>query len=313
MGDVVAVTGSTGFVGGRVARGLAAEGWRVRALTRRPDGLEETERMTPVFGSLSDPRSLDRLVEGVDAVVHCAGVIRGLSPASFDAVNVVGTESLADSLRRVAPNATFIYVSSLAARQASLSNYASSKLRAEQALARRSDRLRWRALRPPAVYGPGDREILSLFRQLRRGYAPMPWVDGARLSMIYVDDLTAAIAATLACEAENGAVFEVHDGREGGYTWSTMIDEAALALNTKVRHLRVPRTVMQVAAAANAVRSVATGRAPMITHGKVRELYHRDWVCRGNPLMEISDWRPEVTIGEGFRRTVTWYREQGWL
>jgi nucleoside-diphosphate-sugar epimerase len=309
----VAVTGATGFVGGHIVRHLSAQGYKVRALTRRRGAVPTAAGVTPVSGALDDPASLDELVAGADAVIHCAGLIRGASAAAFDAVNVAGTARVADAAARSARPPRLVFVSSLAAREPALSPYASSKRRAEAELSRHGGALRWAALRPAAVYGPGDRATLVLFRNLRRGIAPVPRVAGARLSMIYVEDLAAAAVAAIGDTMPTGSIFEIHDGAEAGYSWRLITEHAARILEADVRRLRIPRTVMQAAAVANTAHGMVTGRAPMITLGKVRELYHADWFCPDNPLTRYSEWRPTILLDDGFRRTLDWYRSAGWL
>ncbi|MCP4327119.1 MAG: NAD-dependent epimerase/dehydratase family protein [Alphaproteobacteria bacterium] len=313
MTGVVAVTGATGFVGGYIAQRLSDSGWTVRALTRRQGAIDHIAGAIPVVGALDDPPSLLTLVEGADAIVHCAGLIRGTAAAAFEAVNVAGTANLADAAALQGGVTRFILISSLAAREPWISPYAASKNRAELALADRPGIAAWTALRPPTIYGPGDQATLLLFRQIRRGLAFLPRTDGARISMIHVEDLATAVAAMLGAEMRSGAIFDIHDGSEDGYSWDTIIDTAARVLARKVLRVPVPRKGMELAAAANSAYCLLTKRAPLITPDKVRELYHGDWVCHDNSLIDHISWRPTMPISEGFRHTVAWYREAGWL
>ncbi len=313
MSGLAAVTGATGFVGGHIVTTLANRGWTVRALVRRPGAMADRQDVVLVHGSLSNGESLAELVHGTDAVIHCAGLIRGASDDDFEAANVTGTARLADAVARAPRPPRFVLMSSLAARAPATSPYAASKRSAERLLAARKDDLPWLALRPPTVYGPGDRATLAIFRQLKWRLAAIPRVENARLSLIYVEDLADAVAEILAQDGLTDAVFEVHDGCEEGYTWRMIVDNAARQLGTAIVPLRVPRSVMDGVAAINTGHAKLTGRAPMITPGKVRELYHADWVCRDNPLVTVTGWRPRVAMNEGFRRTLGWYREAGWL
>ena len=116
--------------------------------------------------------SLRRLVDGADAVVHCAGVVRGADQADFERVNVDGVARLVRSAAEQHPKPRFLLVSSLAAREPGLSQYAASKRKGEAALASESDGMPWAVIRPPAVYGPGDREILAAFPMDGEGHCP---------------------------------------------------------------------------------------------------------------------------------------------
>ncbi|MFQ5784866.1 MAG: NAD-dependent epimerase/dehydratase family protein [Alphaproteobacteria bacterium] len=313
MSRTVALTGASGFVGSHVAARLVAEGWRVRALSHSRALDPATDGLTPIPGALDDRESLVELVRGADAVVHCAGLVRASSKAEFAAVNTAGTARLAAVAASLTPPPRFILMSSLAARAPALSAYASSKRAAEEALAGMKRALPWAALRPPAVYGPGDTATLGFFRQIRFGVAAVPACPKARFSLIYVADLAAAVAAALMAPVTNGSILEVRDDRADGYTWPDVAGIAARELGRRAVSVPVPRGFMRIVAAVNVAACAATGRAPMVTPGKVRELFHPDWVCSDNPLVRLTDWTPQVAVGDGFARTIAWYRRQGWL
>ncbi len=313
MTGTVAVTGITGFIGGALVNVLAGRGWRVRALSRRPTETPGGGGIEIVPGELEDPDSLARLIEGADAIVHCAGLVRARTRADFQRINGEGTARLATLAARAVKPPLFVYVSSLSAREPRLSAYAASKLAGEQGLAEAAGDMPWVVVRPPGVYGPGDKETLVLFRQYRNGLATVPAAAGARFSVIYVDDLARAMESVLAEPPEPGVIAEVHDGRDGGYSWNDLIAAAGRHLGRRIYSLRIPRSVMHMASLANVAGSGLLRRAPMITPGKVRELYHRDWVCTENPLSRLTPWRPEIDLDDGFARTFTWYQERGWL
>lgn len=317
----VALTGGTGFVGGHILRRLLAEGWHVRALTRRPGGLPEVsgdlaERLTPVAGDIASPSALVELVSGADAVIHCAGLVAARRSADFQQVNAGGTEALLEALRPAGAAREgarrFVLMSSLAAREPQLSPYARSKHEAEEILRRQAGSLAWQILRPPVVYGPGDRATLPLFRQFARGFAVLP-AGAGRFSMLYVEDLAAAAAAALAPELPGGQLVELDDGTEGGYGWPDILAAAERQLGRPIRTLAAPRAVQRLAAAFSAAGAGLTGRAPMLSQGKVNEIAHPDWVCRTAPLHDCFSWRAAVGLDEGFSRTFAWYKAAGWL
>ena len=173
MTRTVAVTGATGFIGSHVVGRLGRAGWRVRILTRRvPASAQFADvAVEAVIGTLEDGRAVARLVRGADAVVHAAGRIKARSHAEFFAANATGTRLLVEAAIAAGHRPRFVLLSSIAARQPQVSDYAASKLAGEAELTRLDDELPWSILRPPAVYGPGDRETLAFFRALRMGVA----------------------------------------------------------------------------------------------------------------------------------------------
>ncbi len=161
---ILAVTGGTGFVGRRLIDLALERGHQVRALTRRPQ--EPREGVEWIEGSLEDRDALERLVTASDAVIHVAGVINAPDAAGFEAGNVTGTLAML-AAATAAGTQRFIHVSSLAAREPELSQYGASKARSEDLV--RSSGLDWVIVRPPAVYGPGDKETLELFKMAKAG------------------------------------------------------------------------------------------------------------------------------------------------
>src|SRR5215472_470451 len=215
---VVALTGATGFIGGHLAAALHREGYPVRALARSPKPKLAGTGVHIVQGSLDDEASLADLLRGVDSVVHAAGVLQAPCQAAYRQVNVNGTACLA-RLAAERDARHFLLISSIVARQPRLSRYAESKAMAEAAVLRFSDRLALTIVRPPAVYGPGDRMILPVIDRLSRGWLLAPADSAARFSLIYVSDLVELILTLLAPTAPRHLVLEPDDGRVNGYAW----------------------------------------------------------------------------------------------
>ncbi len=308
MAKLVAVTGATGFVGPHLVSALARHGWKTRLLIRRwsplpPLGGVEAEI---VWGGLADEGSLRRLVDGADAVIHAAGLIKARTPSDFWTVNRDGTARLAG----LAPDLPFVLLSSLAAREPQLSPYAASKRAAEEAVGRR--RTSWLAVRAPAVYGPGDRETLAYFRTAAHGLALRPNLADARLSLIHVADLAEALALVVDRSPPAG-VYEIDDGREGGYSYADMAAAAGTALGRRARLVPIARSVMMGIAWLNRLRHSLGGSAQILTPAKVNEIYHRDWTLSDRRLASALGFVAGHDLAGGFRDTVLWYRRQGWL
>jgi nucleoside-diphosphate-sugar epimerase len=305
---LVAVTGATGFIGPSLVAALARRGFRLRLLLRRWSPLPSLAGVEAdiVLGDLLDEDAMKRLVAGADTVVHAAGLIKARQPSDFMAVNRDGTALLS----ALAPDARVMLLSSLAAREPQLSPYAASKRAAETVIGGRSGP--WIAVRAPAVYGPGDRETLAYFRAVARGLAPQPKVAGARLSLIHVDDLAEALA--LAVEHPQAAsVYEIDDGREGGYSYNDMADAAATALGRRAWRLSVPRPVMETIAQANMIAQSFGAPVQILGAGKVNEIFHSDWTVHDRRLAAAIGLSPRYDLASGFRNTILWYRRHKWL
>ena len=295
----VAVTGAAGFVGQALIARLLADGISVRALThRRPLPLRHA-RLEVQRGALEDPAALSRLVTGCRAVVHVAGVVRGRGDADFRPVNVEGAARIARSARAAGVR-RFILISSLAARAPALSAYAASKRAGEAAVTELASGtpLSCAVLRPPAVYGAQDRELLPLLRLMAHGITPLPGPRGARASLLHVEDLAAAVATLLKSETEG--TFPLHDGHAGGYDWPEIaaIARAAAGRNRGLS-LRVPAPLLRGVARINLMAARTLNYRPMLTPGKVNELRHPDWVCDNKVISAATGWCPAVTLPDG--------------
>ncbi len=300
MGKQIALTGATGFIGQSLCRQLLADGYRVRALVRSaakaallPDNIDT------VSGSLQSPERLEQLLDGVDAVIHLAGAVRGNREQDFLLANSEGTAALLQASHAVAPDARFLQVSSLAAREPQLSWYSSSKRAGEEHVM--SSGLDWVVLRPPAVYGPGDEEMQTVFNWMARGIALVPGAVEARTSLLHVDDLVRALKTCLSREVATGQVFELADDKSGGYDWREMATIAGAVYDREVRLCQVPASLLDAVAALSLGFGRLSGRPAMLTPPKLRELRFDNWVADNRLITEASGWMPAISLHDGLQ------------
>ena len=298
----LAVTGGTGFIGQHLLRIAIAGGYEVRALTRGWKPPED--EIAWVDGALDRRDSLIKLALGADAVIHIAGAING-SKAQFDAVNVGGTAAMIDAARKAGVR-RFIHISSLAAREPKLSNYGWSKARSERLVA--ASGLDWTIIRPPAVYGPGDRETLLLFKMARRGFVALP--PRGRFSVIHVEDLCRLILATIDEPDTLSETYEPDDGHEGGWPHRHFARTLGRVFGKRPATVALPRLFLHGAARVD--RLVRRGRA-QLTGDRVNFYCHADWVVAADRQPPGTLWQPEIRTPTGLKSTADWYRAQGWL
>ena len=299
----LAVTGGTGFVGQHLLRMALAAGHDVRALTRGWKPPED--EIAWVDGALDRPESLAKLCAGADAVIHIAGLINGRSRADFETVNVGGTANMIDAARAAGVR-RFVHISSLAAREPELSAYGWSKAKSERLVA--ASGLEWTVIRPPAVYGPGDRETLELFKMAKRGLVALP--PRGRFSLIHVEDLCRLILAVLDDPESLARTWEPDDGREGGWQHAHFARTLGRLYGRRAVTLSMPKPVLRLASACD--RLVRRGRAKL-TADRVGYFCHPDWTVRAAHRPPPALWEPQVKTPSGLKATADWYREQGWL
>jgi len=312
-GRVVAVTGATGFLGTHLIPVLARAGAHVRILVRKNPEHPAWANIAfdSVSGSLEDASALERLVTGADAVIHAAGLIKARSRAEFLRTNQGGTAAIAAATRRFAPQARFIAVSSLAAREPQLSDYAFSKRAGEDAAraAYADSPEQLTIIRPPAIYGPWDRETLAIFKAATRPFVPV--FGQSRAAIIHAADAAAAIAAAMGT-GPSGLV-TLADDHPQGYTMAELLAEAARATGGAPRFIRLPDGVVRVAGHLSGWWGRQRGQAPIFTAGKAREVLHPDWSVSPSELLPATIYKPTINLADGFAATAAWYRQAGWL
>lgn len=298
---ILAITGGTGFVGKRLIDRALAAGHRVRALTRRPqtqrDGVEW------LAGALDTPEALRDLASGADAVIHVAGVVNAPDRSGFVAGNVIGTQAVA-AAATAAGVPRFVHVSSLSAREPALSTYGWSKAEGEAAVLSAIPGAA--VVRPPAIYGPGDMEMLELFRLARKGVVPLP--PPGRFSTIHVDDLAdllLALAANDAC-----GMFEADDEAPMGWSHVDFARALGRAVGRHVVPISTPRALLMLSAR---IARAVQGDEAKLTPDRAAYFSHPDWVVRADRRPPPALWRPAIATEPGLAATAEWYRAAGLL
>jgi nucleoside-diphosphate-sugar epimerase len=326
----ILVTGATGFLGSHVAEQLSKSGRSVRALVRKTSDtkfLSTLKNVELVHGTVEVEADCEKAMTGVTGIIHCAGLVKARNSEEFRRVNTEGTENLARSALRAGGVQRFVFVSSQAAggpsdaagtpvkvgeETAPVTAYGRSKLAAEKTLLASKDTLACTILRPPAIYGPRDGEILIFFKAVRSGVLPLTNPLNARYSMIYGPDCAAACIRALDTNTESGLVLYLDDGAP--ISFREMIERVEVALDKKAwLRLPLPQGIVRGAAALTELYGKATNQAVMLTLDKCNELHAAGWVCDGATIRQVLDWTPQVQFAEGVKITADWYRREGWL
>jgi len=304
--SLLAITGATGFVGKAVLEKALAAGHRVRALTRRPQ--DGREGLDWVPGTLEDTAALDALVAGADAVIHIAGVVNAPTRAGFEAGNATGTATLIAATQRAGVR-RFVHISSLAAREPGLSDYGWSKAEAERHVT--SSGLDWTMVRPPAIFGPGDAELLEMFQMAARGLVLLP--PGGRLSVIHVDDLAdlLVLLAGRRDDETSGATYEVDDNRDTGWSHEEFARAIGRAVGRpRVRTIALPSALVRLGAR---IDRLMRGDKARLTPDRAAYFCHQDWVARAALRPSPTLWAPAIPTDAGLASTAQAYRARGFL
>jgi len=324
----VLVTGANGFVGSFLVEELLHQGHSVRCLVRKTSNLRWIRHLPVelVYGEVTRPETLAPAVEGVQQVYHVAGVTKARRREDYFRVNAGGTENLlracvehnGDLLR-------FVLVSSQAASGPSsgpkpraesdpprpLTSYGQSKLEAEHIVAKFQDQLPVSIVRPPAVYGPRDRDVLILFRYVAHGVNPQLGRGERLVSVVHVRDLVHGMLAVGNSEAAVGQTYFV--AHPVPVEWSAFGETMARAMGRRVRRLVLPSWILWPAALVSEVAARFARRPATLNLEKIREIRERYWVCSVEKLRREIGFTASVDLETGVRETVQWYWEHGWL
>ncbi len=332
------ITGASGFVGSNLARRLCADGWQVRCLVRPSSrtALLASLGVELAAGSLDDSASLAAAARDVDIVFHLAGRTAAYRASEYDRDNVAGTRAVAAACAEQQRAPTLVFVSSLAAGgpgtfkrprcetdpDLPVSAYGRSKLAAEEAaIAARGD-ARLSIVRPPMVFGQGDRASLQLFRSMK--FVPIHPVPGLRkfsLSLIHVTDLCDALVRVAQSGERVPAASGASPPGTGRYyvqadraiTYAELGRVASRAAGWAVASVPTPRPVFWFAGALGEVMGRVRRRPSLVNLDKVRESMAPGWVCSDDKIRDQLGYKPGAVLEQRFSETVQWYRVHGWL
>ncbi len=325
---MILVTGGSGFIGSRLVARLVALGCPVRCLVRRSSSLHNLPQagVELAYGELANGDGLPAAVRGVDTVIHLAGTTKAANAAGYYAGNAGGTANL---LRAAGAVRRFVHVSSLAAAGPSapgrplveaaeadypphpVSHYGRSKLAAEQAVRESALWERTAMVRPPVVYGPGDKDVYQVLRAAARGWVTQIGNVDRPFSLIYVEDLVDGLLAAAGSQNAAGRIYYL--AYRTPVSWSEFAAAAARLMGRSLRTLRIPEKAAYAVGLCGEWWSRLSRRPGILSRDKVAEACCAGWVCdTGRASRELGFCAP-TGLEDGLRRTLAWYQEAGWL
>jgi nucleoside-diphosphate-sugar epimerase len=321
----VLITGATGFIGSNLAEYLRASGASVHALVRDPGRIKLLAGLdVHVLGG--DLFHVPELPEGLTSVFHLAGTTKSLKPEPYYTVNRDGTASLIEAVLRQGLRPSFIYLSSLSAcgpsapgagrrlesdPPAPLTHYGKSKLAGEAEVIRRRDALPVAVARVGAVYGPRDAEFARYFRLVKRGLVPVPGRTATPLGLCYVKDLCRGLGILASHPAAAGEIFNFGD--PAASSLEDLGRRAAVIFGRKPRRIIVPLPIARAIIFAGEAAALLTGKPTILNRQKYQEYAQPGWVADVGKAKALLGFETKVSLDDGLRETIDWYRANGWL
>ena len=336
--ESVLVTGASGFIGQHLVRRLIERGDRVSCLVRATSRIDELRSSgAQLFvGDATNRAGIERaLAESQAGVVfHMAGLVKAMRTADFARVNAGGVESVAAACADRAQRPVLIVVSSLAAAgpcagdqprveadsPAPVSAYGRSKLAGELAAARHAGEMEITIVRPPIVFGPGDRGVLEMFRPIARwSVHVVPGRRQRRFSLIHVSDLVEGLLFA----AEKGerlhpngspgqGIYFVAAPEDPTYVELGQAMATALGRN-RAAVVRLPEPLMRVIGLCGDAMAQVRRQPGWVNSDKIAEVLAGSWTCSSAKALAQMGWSPAAALADRLRETAQWYRQAGWL
>jgi nucleoside-diphosphate-sugar epimerase len=326
----ILVTGATGFIGSFVAEKLLAKGYNVRCLIRKTSNLRwlEGKNYELVEGSLSNINSLEKATQDVDYIYHIAGNTSAKNLDEYIQGNCNGTINLIEAALKNAPNLKrFIYVSSQTACGPALSlnnptieglplnpitDYGHSKKLAEEAVKSYIDKLPFTIIRPPAVYGPRDTEIYSIFKMINSRICAYMGFNKKILSLVYVDDLTDGIINSAEATTTLGKTYFITS--EEFYDWKDIYNLIKKELNKNFTlNIYLPHFLVLGAGAISGFIGSFSKKPPVFNYQKGIDFIQQYWICSPKSATKDFGYRQKVSLQQGIKETIKWYKDMKWL
>jgi dihydroflavonol-4-reductase len=322
------VTGANGFVGSHLVEGLLSRGYQVTCLVRKTSNLRWLSGLNVkyAYGDISEKESLKNVLKEIDYVFHLAGLTKAKNREEYLKANYQGTKNLIEVCIDDNPQLKrFVYVSSQAAVGPGnderpldetapcnpITDYGRSKLEGETIILQYLSKVAVTIIRPPAVYGPRDSDILGFFKVANKGLKTLFGRGESYMSLCYVEDLVEGIILGAESPKAIGQVYFIADDQV--YSWREAFRIISKILDKKTITLRIPKAFLFVAAFVSQSAFRVLGKPAAFNVQKVRELTHRYWLCDVSKAKRQLGFSPRYKLEQGARKTVRWYKEKRWL
>lgn len=317
------VTGATGFIGSHLVEALFKRGYSLKCLIRSHSNLKWLESLCvqTIQGDCLKADTLNDALEDVDIIFHVAGLTKATRDEDFFTVNTEGTRNIFQAALKHCKNLKrFVLVSSLSAAGPSLngkpiteetephpvSAYGKSKLMAEEIVLKEKDRIPVTIVRPPAVYGPRDRDFFFFFKLINMGI--FPYWGKSYYSIVYVDDLVEGIILAAEKPEAEGQIYFFTDNET--YSNDEIAATIAEALGKNPFKLPVPKAILTGLAL---MGGKILSNPSIFNKDKAREIKYNNWTCLSEKAQKELGYEPKVKLREGMKWTANWYRLNRWL
>lgn len=325
---VSVVTGGTGFVGSNLVDFLIEKGHYVKCIVRKTSNLKwlKGKPIEIIDCGLEDKDELIKVLEGADYLYHVAGVVKSKTPEGYLRGNVDNTRRLLEaSLETESKIKRVVIVSSQTACGPSIgkevaneetlphpiTNYGKSKWQQEQLIVKYMDKLPITICRPPAVYGERDTDIFLVFQAFSRGLMTLIGFNKKMVSLIHVRDLARGIYMSSQSEKAIGETYFITSSEF--YDWDQFGDITSKVLDKKALKIKIPHSILYSLAAVSEFFALFKKQATIFNIEKARDMVQPAWTCDWKKAERDFGFVQEISLEEGIKRTIDWYKDNNWL
>ena len=279
-----------------------------------------------MYGDLFDTDALRQAVTGVDYVFHSAGVTKAKTAEEYFRGNTQGVKNMLDAVSQHNPGLKrFVQISSQTATGPSpgrtpvtegttphpITTYGQSKLKAEQLCAEYGGKIPITIVRPPAVYGPRDKDIYEFFNTMSKGLQPMVGLKEKFVSLIHVGDLVRGFVLAAESEKALGQTYFISSSQI--YGWKEVGEVTRRVLGRRALRIKIPEAGVFAIAAFSEFFGLFSRTPVLINFEKARDMVQDYWTCDSSKARRDFGYVQEIPLEDGIRNAVEWYRSKGWL
>jgi len=320
------ITGANGFIGSHLAAFLIDQGFTVRCLVRQGSDLRWLKALDVqfVFGDIRNRETLTQAVTGVDYVFHLAAVIRAHDWQTYNETNHMGTKNLIEKCAEHNPQVKrFVYISSISAAGCSgavkplreedecrpNNDYGKTKLLGEEVVRSFSHAIPSVIIRPPNVYGPREKEFYSIVSVIEKRIKPLFGNGEKQTTLCYVDDLVRGMFLAARSEKSIGETYYITDGST--YSYKEITDEIAKALGVSNFIVPLHHYALIPIVSLMQLYTRISHSASFLTLSRLDHLRKNYFLYSGEKAVRELGFRPTMSLCDGIRRSIVWYRENG--
>ncbi len=326
--NIAVVTGGTGFVGSHLVDLLLNKGFEVRCITRKSSNLRwlKNKEVEIYDCGLFDKDKLKDVIKGANYLFHVAGVVRSKTKEGFFKGNVDTTKNLLEVTAEVNPDIEkIVIVSSLTACGPSpdgkpvteeteprpITTYGRSKLEEEKVAKSYMDKLPITICRAPALYGERETDIYAMFKSFQKGIMTLVGFNNKKLSLLTGRDFVNGLYLAALSDKTSGEIYFVSS--EEIYDWNMISDEMEKAIGKKAIRIRIPHFIIYIVGAIAHFFNFFTSKPATFNLEKAKDFVQENWTCDVAKAKRDFNYKQQISLSDGMKNTVDWYRKSGWL